>query len=318
MKIKATISFLFLVFVKLIQGQNSTFSPYSHYGVGEPVPSVLAHNAGMGGAFVAFKPDSTVPIFINTGNPAAYSLIKLTALEVGGRFQYTNFKTNSTSLNKWGTNFSYGALGFPIRNNGGACFGIAPYSYVGYETKSVVNEANIGNVTYQYNGDGGLNKAFLGYGVMPFNNRLTRFRNNHLYIPDSLKKLGRAAYLFREFNSKVLSDFSIGFNVNYLFGSINDVTKVIYPSNILYNNTLRERTMNMGNFTGNFGAQTAITIDSVVNYKGKRNKIIQELKKIKERGDFTTEKLETIAKQLADSIPLQKRALKEKIKFTLY
>ena len=54
-------------------------------------PTTFAHNSGMGGTYIALKPDSTMPIFINTGNPASYSLIKLTTLEVGGSFLNSNF-----------------------------------------------------------------------------------------------------------------------------------------------------------------------------------------------------------------------------------
>ena len=70
----------------LVLSQLNTFSPYSRYGLGEMSPTTLAHNSGMGGTYIALKPDSTMPIFINTGNPASYSLIKLTTLELGGSF----------------------------------------------------------------------------------------------------------------------------------------------------------------------------------------------------------------------------------------
>jgi hypothetical protein len=255
--------FLFLFFVSCFPAQNNTFSPYSRYGLGELNSSTFAHNAGMGGAYIAMKPDSILPMFINGGNPAAYPLIRLTTLEVGGAFQNSNFKSNSSSLKKWGTNFSYAALGFPVRGNGGACFGIMPYSHVGYDTKNTNTETGIGDVSYLYGGSGGLNKAFMGYGIMPFNRKLTRFRKKHLFVPDSMKTLHGGSYKFRENVNKVLSDLSIGFNVNYIFGSIEQTSRVQYPNSILYNNTYRNRNVTLGDFTGNFGMQTAFTIDSV-------------------------------------------------------
>ena len=130
----------------------------------------------MGGAYVALKPDSLMPIFINAGNPAAYSLIKLTCLEVGGTFTDSRFKGNNSTLHKWSANFAYGALGFPIRSNGGACFGIMPYSSMGYDAETSIESSGIGSVEYKYSGSGGLNKAFLGYGFMPFQDRLRKFR----------------------------------------------------------------------------------------------------------------------------------------------
>lgn len=235
--------------------------------------------AGMGGAGIAFRPDSTVPgcIFINTANPAAYSLIKLATLEVGGNFFYSDFKTSNSGLRKWGTNFSYGALGFPVRTNGGASFGIMPYSHVGYDLSSSSTDLNAGTINYAYNGTGGLNKVFAGYGFMPFKKSLLNFRKKNLNIPDSLKTLTASQYKNREIIRKVLSDFSIGANVNYIFGSIEQTTRVIYPNSILYNNTYRSRVFTMGDFTGNFGLQTAFTVDSV-GPKGHRRVLKEKVK----------------------------------------
>ncbi|MCW3077968.1 MAG: hypothetical protein JWO32_2577 [Bacteroidetes bacterium] len=221
----------------------------------------------MGGACIALKPDSTIPgyVLINTGNPAAYAHIRLTSLEVGGSFINSNFSTSSTTIKKWGANFAYGALGFPVRSKGGACFGIMPYSNVGYDIKTIGTETGIGDVTYLYSGSGGLNKAFIGYGVMPFNLQLNKFRKKHLYVPDSLKTLKGSTYLLHEGIKKIASDFAIGINANYLFGNIDQTSRVLYPNSILYNNTYRERSLTLGDFTGNFGMQTAYTIDSVKN-----------------------------------------------------
>ena len=256
-----------LIFVLVLRvtghAQSSVFNPYSRYGLGELSSSTLAHNRAMGGAFVALKPDSTMPIFVNTGNPAAYSLIKLTSLEVGGTYLYSTFKSNAGISRNYSANFAYGLLGFPVRRNGGACFGIMPYSNIGYDAKTVSNEIAFGDITYKYNGAGNINKAQIGYGVMPFDRRLQKFRNKRQYIADSLKYLSHAAFKFREFGSKILSDLSIGVNVNYLFGNVVNTVKVEYPNSLLYNNTLRERVLTLGDFTGNFGLQSAITIDSV-------------------------------------------------------
>lgn len=262
------------------RGQNNTFSPYSRYGLGELNQTTFAHNAGMGGAYIALRNDSTVPgcIFINAGNPAAYSLIKLTTLEVGGVFTNSNFTSSTSSVKKWGTNFAYGALGFPIRTKGGACLGIMPYSSVGYDLKTEDTEAGIGNVSYLYNGTGGLNKAFIGYGVMPFKNVLFKYRKKYLYVHDSLKTRRGGKYKRGESVRKILSDFSIGANANYIFGNIEQTSRVVYPNSILYNNTYRNRTLTLGDFTGNFGMQTAFTIDSVKNKDQKSNGARRALK----------------------------------------
>ena len=283
----AFILFLFVLTSSFYKAQNNTFSPYSRYGLGDMNSTVFAHTAAMGGAYVALKPDSGAlrngmaeAMFINAGNPAAYPYIKYSTLEVGGTFINSTFKGNNSSLNKWATNFTYGALGFPIRTNGGACFGIMPYSSVGYDLKNTVIEEGIGSVSYLYSGSGGLNKVFAGYGIMPFKKALINFRTHNLYVADSLKTLGQGAYKVKELGNKLLSDLSIGFNANYIFGSMEQKARVVYPSSVFFNNTYRERSLTLGDFTGNFGIQTAITIDSTKQKDGLRKRPMAEKVKI--------------------------------------
>ena len=308
---------LITVFPFLGQAQNNTFSPYSRYGLGELAQPTFAHNTGMGGAHIALKPDSTMPIFLNVGNPASYALIRLTTLEVGGSFLYSTFKgNNNTSLTKWGTGFAYGALGFPVRSNGGACFGLMPYSKVGYETTTNINQESIGSVQYKYNGDGGLNKAFIGYGVLPFKRSLVRFRSNYAYLPDSLKTLSREQYLRRQQVNKLLSDFSIGVNVNYIFGNVSNTIRIVYPNSLTYNNTYRERVLTMGDFTGNFGAQTGVSIDSIKDHKGRRAKIEAEVKYLRDQNLYSEAQLK-VKKDSIDAVtPLHRRAFKQRPKVT--
>lgn len=318
MKNKAHILLVLAAFLILsAKAQNNTFSPYSRYGVGEMVQPTFAHNTGMGGAYIALRPDSLMPVFMNVGNPASYPLIRLTTLEVGGSFIYSKFKgNNNSSLTKWGANFAYGALGFPVRGNGGACFGIMPYTNVGYQTKNTVTEENIGNVDYKFYGDGGLNKAFIGYGIAPFNKRLTHYRSKQRYLPDSLKTLTHKQFLRRDKLNKIINDFSIGFNVNYIFGNITNSTRIVYPNSVTHNNTYRERILTVGDFTGNFGAQTASTIDSVTDRKGRKKRIEDEVKAFKALGTFSETDLKLKQDSLWAVTPLHNRALKERVKFT--
>jgi hypothetical protein len=270
--------FILILFCLRGNAQNSTFSPYSRYGIGELAPSTFAHNSGMGNAYIALRPDSTMPVFINAGNPASYSLIRLTSLEVGGKYLYSQFYGSGKSIRKWSTNFAYGALGFPIAGNGGACIGIMPYSSTGYDTEGHYNDPVIGDITNKYSGSGGLNKAFGGYGVMPFHRRLTKFRRRNLFVPDSVKRLSPSMFKTANVLNKLLSDFSIGFNVNYIFGNTLNTTKIIYPGSLLYNNTYRERDLTVGDFTGNFGIQTSVTFDSARTNNNKRRAMNEKVR----------------------------------------
>lgn len=281
---KSKIKILALCFTATLSSlaQNSTFTPYSRYGLGELNQTTFAHNSGMGGAFIAFRPDSTrsrlSPVLINAGNPAAYSHIRLSSLEVGGVYNYSQFTANSSKTKKWGTNFAYGSLGFPIKRNGGMCLGIMPYSNVGYDVESKVEEANVGTVNYKFTGNGGLNKVFLGYGVMPFDQVLTKFKRKYLNPTDSAHIISHKKYMRRQAGKKILSDISVGVNVNYIFGAIEQQARVVYPNSILYNNTYRIRTLTMGDFTGNFGLQGGYTVDSVKSSKGGRRALKEKVK----------------------------------------
>jgi hypothetical protein len=303
-----------------LRAQLNTFSPYSRYGLGEPAPVTFAHNQGMGGAYIALKPDSTMPVFINPGNPASYALIRLTSLEVGASGLYSQFTAGNTRLTKWSTSFSYGALGFPIRGNGGACFGIMPYSNVGYDLRSEVSENSIGNVSYLYSGTGGLNKAFLGYGIQPFNRRLAKFRRRNLFVADSLRRFSGKGYKVAEQANKLLSDLSIGLNVNYVFGGFSNTARVVYPSTVLYNNTYRERSLTMGDFTGNFGLQTAITIDSArargKSYWVHNAMVTAAMDSLKASGLYSGEALRQKLDSMAARYRPRKRAMGEKVKFS--
>jgi hypothetical protein len=299
------------------KGQNNTFSPYSRYGLGELSQPTFAHNTGMGGAFIAHKADSTTPVFVNPGNPASYALNRITSLEVGGRFIFSHFRGAGTSTaNKWSANFAYGSLGFPIRSNGGAAFGIMPFSDVGYETENYKNLSAVGDVLYNYQGSGGLNKAFVGYGIMPFHQRAIRYRRKMMNRPDSLLP-GRGANRLNDFGSKLLSDFSMGFNANYVFGSVQHTARVVFPNSLLYNNTYRENSYTIGAFTGNFGAQIAITFDSIRDPKRRQTMIEGLVTQLSEARAYGPEQLPALRDSISASTPLIRRQLRERVKVCL-
>jgi hypothetical protein len=313
---KKSILFFLLLLGAFAFAQNNTFSPYSRYALGELNPSTFAQNQAMGGACIAYRADSTMPVFINTGNPASYALLRLTSLEVGGSYRYSQFDGGSATLKKWATNFSYATLGFPVGPKSGAVMGIMPYSHLGYDLQDVRTDNNYGSMTYLYSGTGGLTKAFMGYGMAPFNRRLVKFRKKHLYTKDSAERLSHLNYKLRENVNKLLSDFSAGFNVNYIFGSMQNTTRIIYPNSIIYNNTYRVRSVTMGDFTGNFGFQTAFTIDTAYDRKGKRDKIENIMNQLRAQNRFSKQELKAKEDSLHNAIPLVRKAMSEKIKFT--
>lgn len=255
--------------------QNSTFSPYSRYALGERAPTGDAPVQAMGGTFIAWRPDSTMPVFINQGNPASYALLRFTSLEVGGRYNYSRFLSAGDKFPKWGTNFSYAAIGVPLGSRAGLCFGISPYSHVGYNSQS----PGANDINNQYAGNGDVTRVHIGAGIMPFRNAWVRFRRFAARRPDSLPPLSRGSYRLRSVCSRFLSDLSVGANLQYFFGDITTTTRIVYPNTVLYRNSYFERTLNIADFSGNFGLQGGFTVDSARAKNGHGRRALKQQSK---------------------------------------
>lgn len=253
-----------------------TSSPYSRYGIGEMNLQTFATPVAMGGSFIAYHQDTIAPFTINSANPAGLAGMRLSIFELGGQSQFTKISSESISIKKNNTNFSYGSVGFPLKRFGGAAFGIMPYSTVGYKITSSQENPGIGTMTYVYQGDGGINKAFLGAGVKPFKNQIWKFYNSAQ--ADTMIKYNQTAkYKRKKFGKQLLSELSVGLTGNYLFGTINQATDVIYPGSIVYFNSKRKRSVQVNDFTFNGGLQTHFVIDSIKSH-GQRRLLKQKIK----------------------------------------
>ncbi len=212
-----------LVFACLtVKSQNNTSSPYSFYGIGSLDFKGTSESRAMGG--VSVYNDS---IHMNFRNPASYTgknmfsfnnegrLVKFT---VGLGHSETDLKSSANSSETTNTSFEYLGLNIPMGKFGFG-FGIIPFSSVGYKLQS----SNLDNqLQYKYSGNGGLNKAFLGFAYQLSNNLAIGFdakynfgniQNSaleYLYDDESLP----LDYQSREQNRSDLS------GVNFNFGLI--------------------------------------------------------------------------------------------------
>ena len=212
-----------LVFTCLtVKSQNNTSSPYSFYGIGSLDFKGTSESRAMGG--VSVYNDS---IHMNFRNPASYTgknmfsfnnegrLVKFT---VGLGHSETDLKTSTNSSETTNTSFEYLGLNIPMGKFGFG-FGLIPFSSVGYKLQS----SNVDNqLQYKYSGNGGLNKAFLGFAYQLSDNLAIGFdakynfgniQNSaleYLYDDESLP----LDYQSREQNRSDLS------GVNFNFGLI--------------------------------------------------------------------------------------------------
>jgi hypothetical protein len=193
-------------------------SPYSRYGLGDIQGNHFSRTMAMGGIGYGLR-DSLI---INMCNPASYTSVdSLTFLcEVGLISNFSQLQTLSTTqgFNNM-TSLGYLQFAFPVTRWWGAAIGLVPYSHTGY--KLIVNDTvdGIGSVGQTYEGNGSLNRFFLGSGF------------------------------------KVHRDLSLGFNASFLFGTLNNVRSVYFPNLSYVFDTRITNTMVINDFHFETGLQ---------------------------------------------------------------
>lgn len=216
--------------------QSTSSSPYSKFGLGDLQQQSLPQNMAMGGIAAGVRGMGSYSN-INMLNPASYSAINLTTIDIGA-YATVNTLSNSTTK-QTGVDFRLNHLAFAIpvtTNTSALSFGLLPYSDLGYSFKQVT-KIDTNTVNSVYGGDGGLSKAYLGYG---FN-------------------------LFKHLN--------LGFNVSYIFGNLRKTSSVEIP-NYYYTsfNTRIENSQSVKGLSYDYGLQYEIPLSTtsrvVLGYSG--------------------------------------------------
>jgi len=213
-----------IVFQARSQSTATTSSPYSRYGLGDITPQVLPQNIGMGDLSVATNSLGGYSE-INPLNPASYSHINLTVADVGlyGNILTLN-QTGQNSQTDGNFRLSHVAFAFPVSKRSALSFGLLPYSEFGYNYR--ITSSNLGSgssadtnaVNHIYSGEGGLSKAYLGYGF-GIGKHLS-LGANMSYIFGSLKSFSSTEIpnLPGTLDSRVENDYSIH-GLDYDFGA---------------------------------------------------------------------------------------------------
>ena len=197
--------------------QTNISSPYSRYGLGQIQQNVSVKSLSMGGVCLANKAND----FINISNPASYSAYDSTSFVfeggINGVFsqlenQNNNFYTSNLSLN-------YLLFGFPISRKFAFSFGLLPFSNMGYSISDSNTIADIGNVDFNYKGEGGFNKFF-----------------------------GGVSY-------KICNSLAIGANMSYLFGSLNKTRTVTFPEGVNIYSIRESNALKVSDIVFDYGLQ---------------------------------------------------------------
>jgi len=179
--------------------QTTSLSPYSRYGIGDLNLQINAAQTGMGGLSTGFAANN----FLNLSNPAANAFLEKPVFDFATKTETLTLSSSNESKKLRTTYINHFAYAFPVKNKFCFSVGLVPYSRIGYSltASETINDST--SASYQYKGSGGINRAFVGSALKLFN------RND----------------------STVLS---VGFNMNYMFGSIKKEARVFFPSSQNY------------------------------------------------------------------------------------
>ncbi len=217
-------------------------SPYSRYGLGDQVSRSNVTTRGMGGISAGFVD----VLSINFNNPASYSQFqtyieqrskKVSAgrvvLDAGMNFDSRTLIAPNTT-NRFTSSdafFSYLQLGIPIKKNWGMSFGIRPLTRISYlintyeRLKDPITLNPIDSAITQVKGSGGSYLPSIGTGF-------------------------------------AIKNFSVGFNVGYLFGSReNKRLRSLINDSILYFSSDHTTNSSFGGLSYNAGVQYKIDLN---------------------------------------------------------
>lgn len=217
--------------------KSTSHSPYSQFGLGQMREDLLPQTRAMGGISTGVRNLNGFPT-LNIANPASYSALTRTVMDAGLYGNFTQLSKDQSSDHTADFAFSHLAIAVPLSKFGGMAFGLLPYSDVGY---SATSSHAIDSLKYKTLaiGEGGVNKAFVGYGVSP------------------------------------LKGLSIGANVGFLFGNLYDITRVEFPTTAGAYQTQQKTTRNINGATLDYGVQYSKAIgrkhNFTIGYSGSLN-----------------------------------------------
>jgi hypothetical protein len=207
-------------------------------------------------------------------NPASYSALKFAKFEYGSSLDLVRQSTATQEHEYSSGRFNYLFIGVPLseKKNRGFVFGMLPYSNVGYDMISDAQEfsgEDTLNVVYTFEGVGGLNQVFAGYGMevtegLSLGINLGYVFGNVKQSKDKRYDLSKDVFSFRELTDVKYNGFSIDLGVQYYGQTAKGIDYVFggtfKPELKLTSNS--NRLIRTYNANGNF------FIDSILNTDG--------------------------------------------------
>ena len=232
--------------------QANVDSPYSMFGVGQVRDkSMNARLRGMGGVANAMHGKN----MLNMQNPASYAMIDTLAFlfDAGLYVKSSTFSTSSIAEKATAASFDYMAMGFAPTRWWKVALGAQPYSSVGYHVVTSFDDAQVGRYEQTFQGEGGLNQVVLGNAF----------------------RLGK--------------HFSIGANVNYVFGDSRSTTTLGWPDSTYVICSRRSRDVMVSSFMFDYGVMyhgdltddlslsVGATYDQKINLRGAQTIFVRSM-----------------------------------------
>jgi len=266
------------------QSTTNTSSPYSQYGLGDLVPSILPQNQAMGGISTGVNTINRYSS-INPQNPASYGAISWTVMDAGIYASKLSMSQSGQPSQK-DNNFRMSHITFaiPIASISAISFGLMPYSQVGYNyTKSIkgygTGSAVDTNATnYIYSGEGGLNKAYFGYGIAIARSFLFGVNASYIFGNIKHKQEVEMPQLGGNLNTSVERANSIGgWNYDYGFQYIYDISLTRHLT-LGYSGSAGSQLNSkssyiISHYTFDANGNRNVNMDSIVNQQNNQSKI---------------------------------------------
>lgn len=200
MSLKHKISLLTLslmILVSMVQAQNEISTPYSCFGVGVLNSSSNGILNGMGSTSYAIYD----PYHINFRNPASYAAYDSLSFvaDAAASVYISRLDQGKLSQKNSYAKADYIAIGLPVTRHWRTSIGVVPFSTMGYNIQDQQEIPNIGNVSYEYTGNGGINQLYWGNAF------------------------------------RICKGLSIGLNTSYMFGSLYYSSNSDFDGENIYN-----------------------------------------------------------------------------------
>ena len=162
---------------------------------------------------------------INPLNPASYAAMGLTSIDAG-LYGNTLFLSQTGQSSQRNENFRLSHLAFaiPVSSNSAVSFGLLPYSEMGYNYRQTIKNFGTGSsvdtnaVNYLYSGEGGLSKAYIGYGFTVARHLLLGVNMSYIFGDLKHYQSTEIPTLSNTLNSRIEQDNAVG-GVNFDVGA---------------------------------------------------------------------------------------------------